>query len=547
MKKKELLLSGYEIMYDEDFMKMLYPVPHEVDVQLEDLYQLALKGRESGLKRILRLIDKYPQVPALKNYLSVLYKSMGKMEKAFEVNHWVIAEHPEYLFGKLNLAAEYFTNEEYDKIPEVLGEFMDLKKLYPERDTFHIAEVVSFFKISILYFSATGKFDEAEIRLDILRELAPESEDFEQAEEYFDYFKSLESIANLNKRPENEIRVTVNKTLLTEVTTPPEFTHPQINRLYESGFILDRQIIDEILALPRQSLINDLNKVLKDSIVRFAYFKTEFDDEFSVIHTAFLTHALNLLTEVEAVESVENILEILRQDEDFLYFFLDDVLTEHIWLMLYKTSSGDLSLGKQLMLEPGIYAFSKAAVSEMAVQFVLHQPERKEEVIEWFRNIFQFFLDSTPEDNVIDTALLGLMVNDVLDFKGTELMPEIEALYKREIVDLRACGDLEAVKNLFAEQDDMVYKRKLLSIYDIYDEFKSWYSYDGDDDDDDDDDDFDDFDFVDELDDAPNNAVSDGHPIQKPKKIGRNDPCPCGSGKKYKNCCMNKQKKTAIN
>lgn len=24
------------------------------------------------------------------------------------------------------------------------------------------------------------------------------------------------------------------------------------------------------------------------------------------------------------------------------------------------------------------------------------------------------------------------------------------------------------------------------------------------------------------------------------KKIGRNDPCPCGSGKKYKNCCLGK-------
>ena len=23
-------------------------------------------------------------------------------------------------------------------------------------------------------------------------------------------------------------------------------------------------------------------------------------------------------------------------------------------------------------------------------------------------------------------------------------------------------------------------------------------------------------------------------------KIRRNDPCPCGSGKKYKKCCMNK-------
>ena len=28
--------------------------------------------------------------------------------------------------------------------------------------------------------------------------------------------------------------------------------------------------------------------------------------------------------------------------------------------------------------------------------------------------------------------------------------------------------------------------------------------------------------------------------IRKPKKIGRNDPCPCGSGKKYKQCCGRK-------
>ncbi len=28
--------------------------------------------------------------------------------------------------------------------------------------------------------------------------------------------------------------------------------------------------------------------------------------------------------------------------------------------------------------------------------------------------------------------------------------------------------------------------------------------------------------------------------VRSGKKIGRNDPCPCGSGKKYKHCCMNK-------
>ena len=29
------------------------------------------------------------------------------------------------------------------------------------------------------------------------------------------------------------------------------------------------------------------------------------------------------------------------------------------------------------------------------------------------------------------------------------------------------------------------------------------------------------------------------------KKIGRNDPCPCGSGKKFKKCCMNKDQAQA--
>ncbi len=25
--------------------------------------------------------------------------------------------------------------------------------------------------------------------------------------------------------------------------------------------------------------------------------------------------------------------------------------------------------------------------------------------------------------------------------------------------------------------------------------------------------------------------------VEKPRKVGRNEPCPCGSGKKYKKCC----------
>ncbi|MCL1998244.1 MAG: SEC-C metal-binding domain-containing protein [Turicibacter sp.] len=35
-------------------------------------------------------------------------------------------------------------------------------------------------------------------------------------------------------------------------------------------------------------------------------------------------------------------------------------------------------------------------------------------------------------------------------------------------------------------------------------------------------------------------AQKRSHTIVKNDKIGRNDPCPCGSGKKYKKCCASK-------
>ena len=48
---------------------------------------------------------------------------------------------------------------------------------------------------------------------------------------------------------------------------------------------------------------------------------------------------------------------------------------------------------------------------------------------------------------------------------------------------------------------------------------------------------------------STSSAASDGtvkaEPVRKSKKVGPNDPCPCGSGKKYKKCCGDPAKKTA--
>jgi preprotein translocase subunit SecA len=52
---------------------------------------------------------------------------------------------------------------------------------------------------------------------------------------------------------------------------------------------------------------------------------------------------------------------------------------------------------------------------------------------------------------------------------------------------------------------------------------------------------------------VPNESVSQMHnfaqkpePYRRPEpKTGRNDPCPCASGKKYKHCCLGKSSAAA--
>lgn len=161
-------LFSYEITTDKSFMDVEFGITPDLQKQFETLHYGAAKGGEKIIKQLLGLIEKYPNVPHLKNYLMVAYSNTGDDKKAIEVNHWLIREHPDYLFGKLNLAAEFYLKEEYDKIPEVLGKLVEIKDLYPERKCFHLAEVTGFYKVAIMYFSAIGKIEAAESRYEIL-------------------------------------------------------------------------------------------------------------------------------------------------------------------------------------------------------------------------------------------------------------------------------------------------------------------------------------------------------------------------------------------
>jgi tetratricopeptide (TPR) repeat protein len=522
----------YEITTDPEFMDEQNAMTPELHNELEPLYIKIMegKGRKKTIDRILKLIEKHPKNPQLKNYLSVAYKVNGNIQKARKVNRWIIAEHPDYLFGKLNLAAEYFENKEYEKMTEVLGRMMEIQDLYPDRKVFHLAEVTGFNRFAIMYFTATGNQEAAESRYEILEKIAPDHPDTEKALPYLFPGRMEAGIKRMEEEEKTKIRVKTPSIINVEQKTQkPEFTHEEINLLYQKGLYIGIENLDKILALPRETLIGDLEEVLQDCMNRYQYFKNWREtNDWNEETMSFTVHAMYLLGELRAEQSLDVVLEIFRQGEEFLEFWFGDFITGNLWEPLYYIANSQTEKLKQFIIEPAVYTYIRSEISVLMQQIALHQPERKEEVISWFKNVLQYFIDSDLKDNVVDSDAIGLMICELIDINADRLLPEIEKLYELGYVSMGICGDLTSVNNDIVKPSEYDYTKILMNIYDRYHEITTtWAGY--------------------REEDEDNEIVYDDYedipeilPIRKEPKIGRNDPCPCGSGKKYKKCCLNK-------
>ncbi|MGC1390885.1 MAG: DUF1186 domain-containing protein [Bacteroidales bacterium] len=512
-------IFSYEITTDKNFMDVDFGITPELHKQFESLHYGAAKGGEKIIIRLLGLIEKYPHVPHLKNYLMVAYSNTGDDKKAVEVNHWLIREHPDYLFGKINLAAEYYLKKEYDKIPEVLGKLVEIKDLYPERKCFHISEVTGFYRLAIMYFSAIGNIEAAESRYEILERLAPDHPDTKSVLPFIMKARFEIGAKRMREEEKNKIVVKVqNHNKKVQTDAPPEFIHKEINWLYENGLRIGEEKLKQILSLPHKSLVSDLRNILHDSICRYEYFKKICDeDKFDEEKLSFALHAFYLLGELHAQESLPSILEVFSQEEDFLEFWYGDHLTGNLWEPLFYISDQQLEALNDFVLSPNIGTYARGEVSCCVTQIGLHQPDKREEVIEWFRNVFSHLSDVSLNDEIIDSDFIGLAICDALELRSPELLTEIKRLFDLEYVSKSICGNFNEVEQDMFKPAETYFKRDLLNIFDRYNQITTtWYGY------------------------TNKDKVSGSgqEPVRVEVKIGRNDPCPCGSGKKYKKCCL---------
>lgn len=523
--------NGYEICDDVEYFHHLWNITPGMYETLEKAEKAAVAAKRSGYERIAKAIKKYPRVPVFKDLMVAYYTNKQEIDKASEWIEILLRDHPDFLMGYVGKALEHFENDAFEKMSEIMGGNFELKDLFPDRQVFFKMEFLKMQYIALIYFGATGQFQEAFDRLDIMHQVGPDEivtqvsreylsgelsgiepfEDYERSqkkEEFMEQFKSTQ----VAPQPE------------TTKTTPPEFVHDEVRQLYDYGFELPYDSIIEIATLPRESLIKDLETMLDDSIERYTYLTEDNWGE----GNCFVTHAIFLLAEINALESAPKIYKVLSQSGQYLEDFLDDVFRTEVHDPFYKLLSGEPEKLVAFIKQPGIFTIPRIMGLSLLKEIVVQKPAQKLKVLGYFEQIIDFFIASKPEDNVRDNLLMDALIVNLLLMKAVNFLPKIRRLIDRDMVlsfeglpnkELKAVmnspGGEEIYKKLPLQS--MIKTYETLSLYEDDDEWE------------------DDNDWQKQA--RPNTP---NMTVIKSEKVGRNDLCPCGSGKKYKKCCLAK-------
>ena len=207
---------------------------------------------------------------------------------------------------------------------------------------------------------------------------------------------------------------------------------------------LSDEDVDRILAMPHDTLRRDLEQIILfhtgetcDSIP---------EDLWEADNGSPIVHALFLLGEIGDDGSLDVVLETLRQSSEYSDFHFGDVMTEIYLPTLYKLGKNRLDKLMDFAKEKGLDTFNHVKVFPPVAYIAYLHPERRNEVIEWFREILRFATEKLPETQYFDSELAGMMSNDLIYLKAEELLPEIKAMFDTGLVSLACCGDYENVE-----------------------------------------------------------------------------------------------------
>ena len=435
---------GYTITWDtiED-----PNIPPELRLQWADLYHEVQNRPTRALAQKLRqLVSQYPAVAALKNFLTVVYVSLGETKRAGDVLDETLRQHPRYLLALTNKAHQLLIRQDTAGVDALFGgPPTDIGQLYPDRTRFNVSEVAHFTHLVFEYAAAKYNPETARTQLRFLCQLRYHTKpQLRRMKRELDFTQMKANMARMNDLMEKAIQVKGRFRADDQQTTlAPLFENPEIQWLYEYGFDLPAQKRDAILALPRPSLTADLAAVLRDSLYRYRHFEQQ---DWNKQQHNFASHALLLAAELRADECLEAVLDTLRQDDTFLDFWWGDMLDEFYVPYFRRLLPAQAPALMAFVYEPNVAHYGKAAVSTAYSQEALANPALLPAAQTWYADVLTYLTEQADNEHLFDSDLMAFLIGNIEDLQLTDLMPLIREAYNRNLVSESITGNLADVE-----------------------------------------------------------------------------------------------------
>ncbi len=556
--------TGYKVVSDITEGVSKESIPQEVIKFVEGFNSMPANKQSQMTTLLARYIREYPQYFETYLVLFNYYVSKKKWENVKETMEMAVKQFPESIIFQLHYARVLISQKKWEELRHILGEDLTLKSAFPEKKTFTEDEYAQYHTALLQYHMVNEQKGKAHKILQHFLNTQGESQTTVQmAEIVHEVQSSIGFVERLSYMIDDGIRAEVNPVpALPALKTEPTYHHTrEIQLLKEySTENLPKDIIEQIISLPKETLREDLENYFRYMQYFIILDETSSKEEVSEFLYDQIYHVLILLSAIDAQESLPIILDSLRHDwegMECLYAGSLETLQEAIYILGKSQLPVLISFAK----ESNVEAFGKEVVFTTLEQVGLYYPERRNEVIAYLEDLLQEYLIRKNEENFADSLCCSIIIGKLASLQSIKSLSLVKEIKEAELYQERFMGDWDMIElafehpilnsrvhtmpeNVFEFYDQSYKERKSTQYSDVieageyilkvdlkkqgFDSFKDAFSN-----------------LFERP--KPNNTNQNSSLFQKlsepsytvssGKKVPPNEPCPCGSGKKYKKCC----------
>ncbi len=240
------------------------------------------------------------------------------------------------------------------------------------------------------------------------------------------------------------------------------------------------------------------------------------------------TFAFYLLALWEDPRAFQPIVAYMAADPEAADLQLDDILTEEMPAILARTYDGsDLRPLKALIEDTKVPPFIRSAGLRGLHAMARLNKIKRVEVVAYFEEL------AKSMDGAANADFIDVFAMDLSHFQEPHLRPIIDHWFAKGLIDKTLLSRADVDENYGVPYDEineeLTRHERFDSLIDYLSEWPWFLASD-----------------PSELASLEPGPSDDGDPEELPlepyvregRKVGRNEPCPCGSGKKYKKCCL---------